>query len=110
MKNLFFIKCFSYVLCAPNHQSDNVYYLPLEYLYLISVGNATDWCDTYDGGGSAYLGFFILGQFFHAVGGACMFTIAVPYLDENIKNKNTAVYIGLWLFFHLSDCSAIHVC
>ena len=56
--------------------------------------NATDPCEDFDGGGSSYLGWFIVGNMLHGVGGAAIYTLAIPYMDENIKSKNTALYIG----------------
>ncbi len=41
-----------------------------------------------------YLGVFIFAQALHAVGGAAVHTLALPYLDENVDPINTPLYIG----------------
>ena len=48
-----------------------------------------------DGGGTdVYMAVFVIGQMLHGVGGAGIYTLAIPYMDSNIQTKNTALYIG----------------
>ena len=47
---------------------------------------------------SSYLYVFIIGQCLNAVGGAMMYTLAVPFLDNNIDPNQTPVYIGNYYF------------
>ena len=47
------------------------------------------------GDSSNYYWFLIFGQALHGIGGAALYTLGVPYLDDQIKIKNTPVYIGL---------------
>ena len=42
----------------------------------------------------SYYWYFIVAQCFHGVGGAAAYTLAIPYMDDQIKTKNTPVYIG----------------
>ena len=66
--------------------------------FVLHIGNSTE-CDEDGGGGSQgqqnYLWLFILGQVFHAVGGSSLYTLSVPLLDENVRRKDSAFYIGM---------------
>ena len=44
---------------------------------------------------SGYFWFFILGQCLHGIGGSAVFTLAIPYMDTQIKSRNTPLYIGV---------------
>ena len=49
-----------------------------------------------DGDGyNMYYAMFIVGQIGNGLSGGIIFAVAVPYLDENTKAKNTPVYIGI---------------
>ena len=43
---------------------------------------------------SGYKYVFILGQLLHGAGATPLYTLGVTYLDENLKAKNTPVYVG----------------
>lgn len=45
--------------------------------------------------GPSYYWYLIVAQCFHGVGGAAVYTLAIPYMDDQIKTKNTPVYIGM---------------
>ena len=58
------------------------------------AGNSTEVCTSSRGQLSDYVYFFIFGQVFNGFAGACLYTLTGPMLDENIKTKNTPLYIG----------------
>jgi hypothetical protein len=63
--------------------------------YFLLLGNQTIVeCEL---SGASYYGYFILAQCFHAVGGAAVYTLAIPYMDDQVKTKNTPLYIGMIL-------------
>ena len=60
---------------------------------MFSEGNSTtEVCEPEEG--SNYYWFLVIGQLFHGVGGAAVYTLAIPYMDDQIKIKNTPMYIG----------------
>ena len=75
-----------------NAREDNVCYLQDD--------NVTDSCD--GSSLSDYRYFFIIGNLFHGVGAAPLYTLGVTYLEENLKTKVSVMYIGTLLYFTLS--------
>ena len=55
-------------------------------------GNGTTCGD--DASNSDYLYVFILGMLLCGIGGACVYTVGVTWIDENVKSKNTPLYLG----------------
>ena len=46
-----------------------------------------------------YIALFVIGQLLIGVGGAGIYTNAIPYMDSNIQSKNTPMYIGKFILF-----------
>ena len=42
----------------------------------------------------SYYWFLIVAQCLHGIGGAAVHTLAIPYMDDQIRTKNTPTYIG----------------
>ena len=52
---------------------------------------------------SSYYTYLIIAQCFHGVGGAAVYTLAIPYMDDQVKTKNTPLYIGMLSLFGFLD-------
>ncbi|CAH1775346.1 unnamed protein product [Owenia fusiformis] len=46
-----------------------------------------------------YLYVFMLGQFLHGIGGTTLYSIGIVFIDENVKTKVSALYIGIMYAF-----------
>ena len=44
---------------------------------------------------SGYYWFLVIGHALHGIGGSAVFTIAIPYLDTQIKSRDSPLYIGI---------------
>ena len=62
------------------------------HLYYL-IGNSTS-CTEKSSGLSNYLYLFIAGNFLHGVGGAALYTLGAPLLDDNVPVKKSPIYIG----------------
>ncbi|XP_019622912.1 PREDICTED: solute carrier organic anion transporter family member 4A1-like [Branchiostoma belcheri] len=60
-------------------------------------GNSTTTgCTTGGSTLSYYLGVFILAQLFHGFGATPLYTVGTAYLDENVEEVNSGLYIGIF--------------
>ena len=71
------------------------YHLPAT---LVSpAGNMTTECDATAASASStsyYFYFLLAAQALNAIGGSAAFTLAIPYMDTQIKTRDTPLYIG----------------
>ncbi|XP_071854720.1 solute carrier organic anion transporter family member 4A1-like isoform X2 [Apostichopus japonicus] len=60
-------------------------------------GNTTDSCEVDDGENlSRYFGVFLLAQCLHGLGAAPLYTLGQAYIDESVKTKKVALYLGIF--------------
>lgn len=68
--------------------------LPLQY-----SGNASDVECSSRSDASNFIYVLILGQLCHAVGGTAVYNNGLVYLDDNVRQVDTALYVGKLCFF-----------
>ena len=42
-----------------------------------------------------YIGVFVVGQILHGVGGCVLFSLGFVFLDSNVSNKASPIYVGM---------------
>ena len=63
-------------------------------------GNSSD-CEAEGSGHHNYLPIFIVSQLLMSIGGAAVYTLSVPLLDESVRRRDSALYIG-WYIGHVA--------
>lgn len=58
-----------------------------------------DYCSNISPSLSNYLYVFLLGQLFHGIGASPLYTLGVTYLDENVKQTASGLYVGIYFAF-----------
>lgn len=69
-------------------------YYPIKLTNYLSLGNGTECVEGENLEDSIYLAVFIIGQLCNGIGGSALYTLAVPYMDSNIRIRDTPLYIG----------------
>ncbi|XP_054749389.2 solute carrier organic anion transporter family member 4A1-like [Lytechinus pictus] len=69
---------------------------------LCGLSNQTNLCDgeaiheSDDERFHLYAPFFVIGQFLHGIGSACLYTLGVAYIDENVPTRHFGAYMGVY--------------
>ena len=73
-----------HVLCAGNHSN---------------FGGKTECAVESHGASNLYYALFILGMIVAGVGNSPLNALGVPYMDQNVKNKVSPMYLGIFVGF-----------
>ncbi|XP_071507212.1 solute carrier organic anion transporter family member 4A1-like [Diadema antillarum] len=87
----------SLLFTLPHFATD--YYSPRQDTEILTCnvnGNGTDPCEEGETSLSNYYWVFVAAQVLHGLGASPLYTLGVTYMDDNVKPKVLAVYIGIF--------------